>query len=107
MQKTIQWSENGSYTKQTKTLWYLASLYFRTTLVSVTKFSNDNVQFLINEMEKLGYTNLNKTSVNWYLGAVNGSIIKDRLRDSKQLQRDVNLFRMNIGLPQIKFGKVK
>jgi len=107
MQKTIQWSENGSYTKQTKTLWYLASLYFRTTLASVTKFSNDNVQFLINEMEKLGYSNLNKTSVNWYLGAVNGSIIKDRLRDSKQLQRDINLFRMSIGLPQIKFGKVK
>jgi hypothetical protein len=107
MSKVKQWTENGSYTTQTKTLWYLAKLHFELATAGLFKFTNDNVDFLISEMKKLGYTNLNKTSVTWYLGAVNGTIIKDRLKESKQLQNDVNQFRKSVNLPIIKFGKSK
>ena len=102
-----QWTANESYTNQTKTLWYLANVYFRSTMLNPNKFRNEDRKFLISEMDKLGYKNLNETSVNWYLGAVNGSVIKDRLKTSKQLQNDINAFRKNINLPTIKFGNVK
>ncbi len=102
-----QWTANETYTNQTKTLWYLANVYFRSAMSNLDKFRNEDTKFLISEMNKLGYKNLNETSVKWYLGAVNGSIIKDRLKTSKQLQNDINNFRKNINLPPIKFGKVK
>ena len=102
-----QWTANENYTNQTKTLWYLANVYFRTAMINLDKSRNEDRKFLISEMDKLGYKNLNETSVNWYLGAVNGTVIKDRLKNSKQLQNDINTFRKNINLPTIKFGNVK
>jgi|LakMenE01Jun11ns_1017448.scaffolds.fasta_scaffold9661910_1 hypothetical protein len=102
-----QWTEKETYTNQTKTLWYLANVYFRAGMNYLSKFRNEDRKFLISEMDKLGYTNLNETSVNWYLGAVNGSVIKDRLKNSKKLQNDINTFRKNINLPPIKFGNIK
>ena len=36
-----QWTEKGSYTTQTKTLWYLAKLHFELATAGLFKFTNE------------------------------------------------------------------
>ena len=102
--QNAEWQSKGKYTKQTKTLWYLATLYFRIKTASLEKYSNEDVSFLMNEMSKAGYSKLNKNSVKAYIGALNGTIVRDALKNNKSYQKEVNEFRKKMNLPIINFN---
>jgi hypothetical protein len=106
MKKTIQtaqWQSNGKYTKQTKTLWTIASIRFDVVTALCNPYEEWMIDEIIEHMSMIGYTKLNRTSVKWYLGALNGRIIRDALKNNKSFQIEVNSFRKNMEFPTIKF----
>ena len=98
--KTKQWSNDGQYTIQTKTMWGIACL-IKPHLQPVN-YTPAEINFIIERMDAIGYTKLSKASVELFLGALNGRALQ-RLKNSAEFQKDINKFRTNTGLSKINF----
>jgi len=99
-----------AYGIRTINIWQIAITAFREVIEKTGKQINQNqINFIKNQLSVLGHdiNELNDRSIKQYAGALNGSYIGDRLRNTKALQIEVNTFRIQFGLKEIKFGKVK
>ena len=104
MSKVIKWESKGKYGVQTKTMWSIACSNFDlTTSMQGVKYSSDQINFIKSRLETIGYSDLSLDSVKMYMGALNASMIGERLAKTKSLQNDINTFRKQMGFPKIKF----
>jgi hypothetical protein len=96
-----QWSSKGQYTIQTKTMWGIACLI--KPHIQAVSYTPAEISTIIEKMEAIGYTNLNKHSVELYLSSLNGFLFTQG-KYRVAYMRDIDKFRIKTGLSKINFN---
>ena len=99
----IGWERNSQYTIQTKTLFALTALRFSDEIEFDEPFEDWMVDDITEQLELIGFKNVNKASVAMYMGALNGTKVCQRIKLNKSFQREINAFRKGMGFDKLKF----
>ena len=99
----IGWERNSQYTIQTKTLFALTALRFSDQVEFDEPFEDWQVDDIVEQLELIGFKNINRASVEMYMGALNGTKVCQRIKLNKSFQKQINEFRKGMGFTKIKF----
>lgn len=100
----IGWERNSQYTIQTKVVFALTALRFSNEVENGIQFEDWQVDDIIEQLELIGFKGINRSSVEMYMGALNGTKVCQRIRLNKSFQREINDFRKGMEFRKIKFG---
>ncbi len=100
---SIGWEVNSKYTIKTKTVFALATLQFPTEVEWCDTFENWQIDEIVEQMELIGFKDINRASVAMYMGALNGTKVCQRIKLNKSFQKEINAFRKGQGFNTIKF----
>jgi hypothetical protein len=95
-----QWSNKGQYTIQTKTMWAIACLI--KPHMQAVSYTPAEISTIIEKMDASGYPNLSQSAAKLYLSSLNGFLFTQG-KYRVAYMRDINKFRIKIGLPKINF----
>ena len=99
----IGWERNSQYTIQTKTLFALTALRFSDEVEFDEPFEDWQVDDIVEQMELIGFKGINRSSVEMYMGALNGTKVCQRIQLNKSFQREINTFRKGMEFAKLKF----
>lgn len=99
----IGWERNSQYTIQTKTLFALTALRFSDEVEFDEPFEDWQVDDIVEQLELIGFKNINRSSVEMYMGALNGTKVCQRIKLNKSFQKQINEFRKGMGFTKTKF----
>jgi len=94
---------NSQYTIQTKTLFALTALRFSDEVENGIPFEDWQVDDILEQLELIGFKGINRTSVEMYMGALNGTIVCQRIQLNKSFQKEINAFRKGMEFARLKF----
>ena len=99
----IGWERNSQYTIQTKTVFALTALRFSDEVEFDEPFEDWQVDDIVEQLELIGFKNINRSSVEMYMGALNGTKVCQRIKLNKSFQKQINEFRKGMGFTKTKF----
>ena len=99
----IGWEANSQYTTKTKTLFALTARTYPMEVAAGIRFEPYQIEKMIEQLAAVGFTKNTYASVGMYMGALNGTIVCQRIKLNKCWQREINTFRKAFGFKNIKF----
>jgi hypothetical protein len=102
--KEIGWEVNSQYTTKTKTLFALTATMYPNEVSAGIRFEPYQVEEIVEQLDVVGFTKNSYASVAMYMGALNGTVVCQRIKLNKCWQREINAFRKAFGFKTIKFA---
>ena len=102
--KEIGWEVNSQYTTKTKTLFALTCRTYPMEVAAGIRFEPYQVEKIIEQLDAVGFATNSYASVAMYMGALNGTVVCQRIKLNKCWQKEINAFRKAFGFKTIKFA---
>lgn len=99
----IGWERNSQYTIQTKVVFALTALRFSDEVENGIPFEDWQVDDIAEQLELIGFKSINRSSVEMYMGALNGTKVCQRIQLNKSFQKEINAFRKGMEFGRLKF----
>jgi len=94
----IGWEVDSQYTTKTKTLFALTALMYSNEVEQGIPFEDYQIDEIVEQLDAIGFKPNTRSSVAMYMGALNGTVVCQRIGLNKSFQREINAFRKAYGL---------